>query len=81
MPATKPPYPAEFKQQIIERVRAGRTPAEVGGEFKCSARRIATWVVRGTADKRVPYCARSRERDVLSSAEHEERACVARTAN
>ena len=29
MPKTHPPYPAEFRQQIIELVRAGRTPAEL----------------------------------------------------
>jgi transposase len=29
MPTTKPPYPAEFKQQMVELVRAGRTPAEL----------------------------------------------------
>lgn len=25
---SKPPYPAEFRQQIVELVRAGRTPNE-----------------------------------------------------
>jgi transposase len=73
MPTTRPPYPAEFKQQMVELVRAGRTPAELGREFKCSAQSISTWVARDAADKRAPQRAtRSRERDVLSSAEREE---------
>ncbi len=28
MPVTKPPYAAELKQQTVELVRAGRTPAK-----------------------------------------------------
>ena len=34
MPKTHLPYPAEFRQQIIELVRAGRTPAELSREFR-----------------------------------------------
>ena len=79
MPTTRPPYPAEFKQQMVELVRAGRTPAELGREFKCSAQSIATWVARDAADKRAPQRAtRSREREVLSSAEREELARLRR---
>ena len=33
MPKSKPPYPAEFRQQIIELARAGRTPAQLSREF------------------------------------------------
>ena len=29
MARTRPPYPAEFRQQMIELARAGRTPAEL----------------------------------------------------
>lgn len=73
MPTTKPPYPAEFKQQMVELVRAGRSPSELGREFKCSAQSISTWVARDAADKRAPQRAgRARERDVLSSVEREE---------
>jgi len=28
MPKSRPPYPAEFRQQMVELVSAGRTPAE-----------------------------------------------------
>ncbi|MDF2464878.1 MAG: hypothetical protein K0Q43_3113 [Ramlibacter sp.] len=33
MPKSKPPYAAEFRQQIIELARIGRTPAELSREF------------------------------------------------
>ena len=79
MPTTKPPYPAEFKQQMVELVRVGRSPAELGREFKCSAQSISTWVARDAADKHAPQRARpSRERDVLSSVEREELARLRR---
>jgi transposase len=29
MPRTHPPFPAEFRQQLIELIRAGKTPAEL----------------------------------------------------
>ena len=44
MPKTHPPYPAEFRQQIIELVRAGRTPAELSREFQVTAQTILNWV-------------------------------------
>lgn len=78
MPTSKPPYPAEFKQQMVELVRAGRTPAELGREFRCSAQSISTWVARDAADKRAPQRPRLRERDVLNSAEREELARLRR---
>ena len=37
---SRPPYPAEFRQQIIELARAGRTPTELSREFGCSAQTI-----------------------------------------
>jgi len=33
MPKSRPPYPAEFRQQMIELVRAGRNPEELSREF------------------------------------------------
>ena len=33
MPRTHPPYPPEFKRQMLELVRAGRTPHELSREF------------------------------------------------
>ena len=30
MPRTRPPYPEEFRQRMVELVRAGRTPESLG---------------------------------------------------
>lgn len=38
------PYPPEFRQQMVELVFAGRTPAELSRQFGCSAQVIANWV-------------------------------------
>ena len=32
MPKTRPPYPAVFRQQVVEQVRSGRTPEELPRE-------------------------------------------------
>ena len=34
MPKSHAPYPPEFRQQMVELVRAGRTPEELGQEFE-----------------------------------------------
>ncbi len=44
MGKTRPPYPAQFREQIVELVRAGRTPAELAREFDVTAQTIANWV-------------------------------------
>jgi transposase len=41
---SRPPYPAEFKQQIVELVASGRTAAELSREFGASAQSIGEWV-------------------------------------
>ena len=33
MPGSHPPYPPEFRQQMVELVRAGRTPQELAAEL------------------------------------------------
>lgn len=37
MPKTHRPYPPEFRQRIVELVRKGRTPEELGQQFELSA--------------------------------------------
>jgi len=74
MPVTKPPYPSEFRQQMVELVRAGRRPAELAREFGCSAQSISTWFARAATDGGKP----ARGKDVLSSAEREELARLRR---
>jgi transposase len=44
MPRTRPPYSPEFRRQMIELVRAGRTPEELSREFEPSAQAIRNWV-------------------------------------
>ena len=34
MPRTREPYPPEFRQQMIELVKAGRSPEELSREFE-----------------------------------------------
>jgi len=41
---SKPPYPAQFREQMIELVRAGRKPGELAQEFGCHVTSILSWV-------------------------------------
>ena len=54
MPATEPPYPAAFRQRIIELVAAGKSPAELSREFGCTAQIIANWVGQAAIDRGKP---------------------------
>ena len=65
MPRTRKPYPPEFKRQMIELVRAGRTPEELAKEFEPSAQAIRNWVSRADRDE-------GRRADGLTTAEREE---------
>ena len=40
MPKSRPPYPAEFRQQIVELFHAGKSPQELSREFGCSTQTI-----------------------------------------
>ena len=51
MPRTRDPYPPEFRQQIIELVRAGRSPAELAREFEPSYETIRGWVKQADLDE------------------------------
>ena len=44
MPNPKPPYPAQFREQMVELVRAGKRPAELAKEFGCHVTSILNWV-------------------------------------
>ncbi len=44
MPRTREPYPPEFRRQMIELVKAGRTPEELSREFEPTAQTIHNWV-------------------------------------
>jgi transposase len=65
MPKTRKPYAPEFKQQMVELVRNGRNPEELGRQFEPTAQSIRNWVVQADRDE-------GRRKDGLTSAEREE---------
>ncbi len=66
MPRHWPPYPAEFRRQLVELVRSGRTPEELSREFEPSAQAIWNWVRQADRD------GGGRRAGSLPSAEREE---------
>ena len=44
MPRFRVPYPPEFRRQMVELVRSGRTPQDLAREFEPNAQSIAHWV-------------------------------------
>ena len=50
MPRSHAPYPPEFRRQMVDLVRAGRTPEELGQEFEPSSESIRNWVRQADRD-------------------------------
>ncbi len=65
MSKTRPPYAPEFRQQMVELVRAGRSAEELAREFEPSAQAIRNWLAQADRDE-------GRRGDGLTSAEREE---------
>ena len=65
MPRTREPYPPEFRQQMMELVKAGRSPEERSREFEPTAQTIHNWVRQIDIDAGV-------RSDGLTSLEREE---------
>lgn len=65
MPKSRPPYAPEFRQQILELVRSGRTPEELAEEFEPTAQTIRNWVAQDDRDA-------GRRHDGLTTQEREE---------
>ncbi len=65
MAKTRPPYTADFRRQMIELVRAGRSPEKLAEEFEPTAQSIRNWVAQ--ADRNA-----GRRTDGLTTAEREE---------
>lgn len=65
MGKSRRPYPLEFRQQMIELVRGGRTAEELSREFEPSAQAIRNWVAQADRDE-------GRRSDGLATAEREE---------
>ncbi len=75
---THTPYPAEFRQQMVELVRAGRTPAELSREFQVTAQTILNRVGQAARDAGQALSSKKG----LSTAEREGLAgCVDRSSN
>ena len=65
MARTRPAYPAEFRRQIVELARAGRTPHELAKEFEPCAKTIGDWVAQADRED-------GKRSDGLTIAEREE---------
>ena len=65
MPKSHPPYPPEFRRQMVELVRAGRNPEDLAREFEPSSQTIRNWVAQADRDE-------GRRQDGVTSAEREE---------
>jgi transposase len=63
-----PPYPAAFRDQMVELARMGRTPADLSREFGCSAQVIANWVAQDSRDRGEPLAGK----EGLTTSEREE---------
>lgn len=50
MPKFRVPYPPEFRRQMVELVRSGRTPEELSPEFEPTAQSIWNWVRQAERD-------------------------------
>jgi transposase len=60
-----PPYAAEFRRQMIELIRAGRTPEQLAKEFESSAQAIRNGVAQADRDE-------GRREDGLTTVERED---------
>jgi transposase len=68
MPKSRPPYPAEFRQQMIELSRVGKTPAQLSKEFGVTAQTVSNWVAQAARDAGKPLPGK----EGLTSAERQE---------
>ncbi len=71
MPKARLPYPAEFRQKIIELHRAGRSVNELAAQFEPSDQTIRNWIAQAQADG-------GQRKDLLTSVEREELARLRR---
>ncbi len=65
MPRTHPSYPLEFRRQMVELMRAGRSPEELAKEFEPTSQTIRNWSQQADLDD-------GRRSDGLTTAEREE---------
>ena len=51
MPKTHAPYPQEYRQQILELARSGRSAEELAKEFEPTAQCIRNWIKQDELDR------------------------------
>ena len=51
MPRSRSPYPPEFRHELIQVVRAGRTPEELSKQYEPSAQTIRHWLTQANRDE------------------------------
>jgi transposase len=64
MGKSRKPYAREFRERMVELVRAGRSPEELSREFEPTAQSIRNWVAQSEGD--------ARQRPGTTTAEREE---------
>lgn len=64
-PSTHPPYPAEFRRQMIDLARGGRSARSLGKEFGVSDQAIRNWLRQADLDE-------GRREDGLTTVERNE---------
>ena len=65
MPPTKPPYPDEYREEIVRQVRAGESPDSLAKRHEPSAQTIRNWVRQAEIEE-------GRRQDGVTTAEREE---------
>ncbi len=65
MPRSRPPYPREFREELLRLAREGRTPESLSKEYEPSAQTIRNWITQADRDE-------GRRHDGLTTAEREE---------
>ena len=50
MPKSRRPYPLEYRQRMIDLVRAGRSPEAIAREFEPTAQCIRNWIRQADRD-------------------------------
>ena len=65
MPRSRARYPTEYRKQMVDLVRSGRSPDQLAREFEPSAQSIRNWVAHADRDE-------GRRADCLTTAEREE---------
>ena len=65
MPRTNPPYPMEYRKEIVELVCGGESPEMLAQRFEPSAQTIRNWVAQSEIDE-------GRQQDGRKKSESEE---------